>query len=187
MRYFLSVIGLFFLLQSFYSCIPVRIAPTIRDYKVVKGKKFKRNLSRRKMFVFGDPKPSNHFYNYVNTKFQLNDENVYDDVPFLIKGNQYFFAFYEIEISDKTLNLVPGLTNALANKLANSEGDEEYFSGQDVLRRQNWYIAIEVYSDSEKDCLNTNSFSRAAVLKYLSELKNEYLATHNYNEVIFKN
>ncbi len=123
----------------------------------------------------------------MNTKFQLNDENVYDDVPFLIKGNQYFFAFYEIEISDKTLNLVPGLTNALANKLANSEGDEEYFSGQDVLRRQNWYIAIEVYSDSEKDCLNTNSFSRAAVLKYLSELKNEYLATHNYNEVIFKN
>lgn len=184
MRGVISVIILLFL---FHSCIPVRIAPTIRDHKVVKGKKFKRSLSRRQMFVFEDSKSANHFYNYVNTKFQLDDKNVYDDVPFVIGGKQYFFAFYEIEISDKTLNLVPGLTNALVNRLTNNEDDYEQLHGRDVMRQENWYIAVEVYSDSEKDCLSTNSLSREVVLKYLSDLKKEYLATHNYNEVIFKN
>ena len=187
MRYIIPAIGLFFLMHSFCSCIPVRIAPSIGDYKLVKGKKFKRSLSRRQMFIFNDPKPSNHFYDYVNTKFQLDGENVYDDVPFVIDGGQYFFAFYEVEISDKTLNLVPGLTNAIANKLIKSEDEEKYFNGQEVIRKEIWYIAMEVYSDTEKDCLNANSLSREVVLKYLSTLKKEYLATHNYNEVIFKN
>ena len=56
-----------------------------------------------------------------------------------------------------------------------------------LLRQGNWYIAIEVYNDSEKDCLAENSLSKEAVLKYLRALKKEYLSTHNYNEIVFKN
>ena len=48
-----------------------------------------------------------------------------------------------------------------------------------------WYIAIEVYSDTEYDCLMEKSLSREAVLKYLRGLKREYLTTHNYNETVF--
>lgn len=184
MRCLLSVVGILFLCQS---CVPVRVAPTIEDFRVVKGKRFKRSLSKRQMFVFEDPKKPGHFYDYVNTKFQLNHHNVYDDVPFQAGGKQYFFAFYEVEIPDKVLNFVPGLMNALTNELLNNEDRVEYFAGEDVIRNENGYIAIEVYNDEEGDCLVMDSLSREMVLKYLATLKKEYLATHNYNEVLFKN
>jgi len=166
----------------FQSCIPLRIAPTIKDYKVTSGKRFKKSLSKRQMFLFEDPKDSNEFYDFVNTKFQLNDTLVYDDVPFKIKQNQYFFAFYEVEIPDKSINLLPLLMDGI---LHNSDMDtmfEEVYTS----RKGNWYIAIEVYSDNEKDCLVETSLSKEEVLKYLRTLKNQYLSTHNYNETVFK-
>jgi len=137
------------------------------------------------MFVFEDSKDANHFYRYVNTKFALNDENVYDDVPFRLNGEQYFFSFYEVEIPDKAINLFPLLFSATLNAALGN--DEDDFSEPEEIRSDNFYIAIEVYGDYEKDCLAANSLSREMVLKYLRALKNEYLATHNYNEVVFKN
>ncbi len=140
------------------------------------------------MFIFEDPKQAGDFYEYVNTKFELEHQSVFDDVPFLLREKQYFFAFYEIDIPDKVLNLAPMVADALWNEVV-YDGQEETrgMQPQDVLRKGNWYIAIEVYSDTEKDCLVKDSLSRETVLKYLSTLKKEYLATHNYNEVVFKN
>ena len=172
-----------------HSCIPLRIAPDIEDYKLAKGKKFKRSLGKREMFIFEDPKEAEHFYNFINTKYALNDKNVYDDIPFRIDDQQYFFAFYEVEIPDKTLNLGPAMVDAFLNVALGNEEPELYFADEsrDYMRRENWYLAIEVYSDKEKDCLAEHSLSREVVLKYLRVLKNEYLSTHNYNEVVFKN
>ena len=184
MRHILSILCLVLIIQS---CVPIRVAPAIRDYKLKKGKKFKRSLSKRTMFIFEDPKDANHFYNYVNTKFQLGDENVYDDVPFLIDDEYYFFAFYEVDIPTKILNLAPAIFSATLNAALESEDDLDDVGGEDILRTDNWYIAIEVYSDKEKDCLHEDSFSREPVLNYLRTLKKEYLTTHNYNETIFKN
>ncbi len=45
------------------------------------------------MFVFEDIKNAGEFYGYVNWKFDLNHEQVYDDVPFLANDEQYFFRF----------------------------------------------------------------------------------------------
>ncbi len=179
------IVPLVLVVFLFQSCIPLRIAPDIDDYKVTKGKKFKRSLPKRFMFVFEDSKDVNHFYNYVNTKFALNDENVYDDIPFRLNGAQYFFSFYEVEIPDKTLNLFPVLFSAALNAALGN--DEDDISEPTEVRLDNFYIAIEVYSDLENDCLSIESLSREAVLKYLRALKNEYLTTHNYNEVVFKN
>lgn len=179
------IVPLVLMFLLFQSCIPLRIAPDIDDYKVTKGKKFKRSLPKRFMFVFEDSKDVDHFYNYVNTKFALNDENVYDDVPFRLNGAQYFFSFYEVEIPDKTLNLFPVLFSAALNSALGNEEDD--ISEPTEVRRDNFYIAIEVYSDLENDCLSVESLSREAVLKYLRTLKNEYLTTDNYNEVVFKN
>lgn len=165
------------------SCIPIRIAPNIKDYKITKGKKFKRSLPKRQMFVFEDPKDANEFYNYVNTKFQLNDIDVYDNVPFIVAQKQYFFSFYEVDIPDKTVNLFPLAVDAL---LQRSELDP-IMDGLYETRKGNWYIAIEVYSDTEHDSLDESSSSSSVILAYLRLLKNEYLASHNYNEVLFKN
>jgi len=40
------------------------------------------------MFIFEDPKAANQFYKYINTKFELQDINVFEDVPFTIAGEQ---------------------------------------------------------------------------------------------------
>jgi len=178
-------ISIFFL----SSCIPLRIAPNIADYRITKGTSFKKDLPKREMFVFEDPKDANHFYNYVDTKFQLNNENVYDDVPFLVGDQQFFFSFYEVEIPDKTINLFPVVLDVFTNAALGNDEMDPIFSGGDAAysRMGNWYIAVEVYSDLEKDCLHMDSLSREAVLEYLRTLKKEYLSTHNYNEVVFKN
>ena len=186
MKSLLPIAISFFLLSS---CIPLRIAPNIPDYRITKGESFKKDLPKREMFVFEDPKDANHFYNYVDTKFQLNNENVYDDIPFIIDDQQFFFSFYEVEIPDKTINLFPVVLDVFTNAALGNDEMDPIFSGGDAAysRIGNWYIAIEVYSDLEKDCLQINSLSRQAVLEYLRTLKKEYLSTHNNNEVVFKN
>ena len=173
---------LLFLPIMFSACIPLKTAPKITDYRITSGKDFEKGLSDRTMFVFHDPKDAGEFYDFVNTKFKLNNENVYDDVPFIIDESQYFFAFYEIERVNKTLNLFPVLLT-----MALDPEDGEYFSGDEISRKGNWYLAIEVYSDNENDCLSINSLSRAPVLEYLRSLKKEYLSTDNYNELVLEN
>lgn len=107
---------------------------------------------------------------------------------FKLTAIYYFFSFYEMEIPDKTINLIPIAFDVLLNEILGNEEKESYLSGDaGVSRKGNWYIAIEVYSDKENDCLVINSLSREAVLEYLRTLKKEYLSTHNYNEVVFKN
>ena len=178
------------LLLAAQSCIPLRTAPSIADYKVSKGKKFKRELSKRQMFIFENPKKDGHFYDYVNTKFQLNHKDVYDDIPFSFEGESYFFAWYEVEIPDKSVNIAPALINEVMNRALDPDDEDEdsdYLNEPDVFRKGNWYLALEVYSDTENDCLHKDALSREDVLKYLRALKKEYLSTHNYHEIVFKN
>lgn len=171
----------FIIIILFQSCIALRKAPQIENFKVTRGKEFNSTLPEREMFVFEDPKDINHFYHYIDTRFQLNKENVYDDVPFEIDGSQYFFSWYETEMATKKLNLGGMFVDALFGAAGIGPVVQDYAS-----RKGHWYIAMEVYSDSENDCLKTTSLSRQTVLKYLTALKQEYLTTHNYNETVFK-
>ncbi|AKA34967.1 hypothetical protein [Flagellimonas lutaonensis] len=90
MKHVLPLLLALLLLQG---CIPVRIAPTISDYKITKGKRFKRGLPKKTVFVFEDPKPAGHFYDCINTRFQLDDYYVDVQVPFSVANNNYFFSF----------------------------------------------------------------------------------------------
>ena len=173
-----------FVLIFLNSCIPLRIAPNIKDFKLTQGKRFKKGLPKKNVFVFEDPKDTDEFYNYVNTKFQLNDYYVDVQVPFLVQGQTFYFSFYEVEIPTKTINLIPLVLDVALNQATDMD---PVFDEAHTSRVGNWYIAMEVLSDREKDCLSDNSISREIVLSYLRELKKEYLATDNYNEVVFKN
>ncbi len=166
------------------SCIPLRIAPNIKDYKITKGKKFKRGLPKKTIFVFEDPKDANEFYQYINTKFHLEDYYVDVEVPFEVEGKSFFFSFYEVEIPTKTINLLPLVVDGVLSQAADMD---PVFEEIHTSRKGNWYIAMEVFSHSEDDVLKEGSVSRDVVLPYLRNLKNEYLATDNYNEVVFKN
>nr|WP_299487009.1 hypothetical protein [uncultured Allomuricauda sp.] len=171
-------------LMAYNSCIPLRIAPTIKDYRVVKGKKFKKGLPKKTMFIFEDPKEENEFYNYINTKFDLNDYYVDVEIPFELDGEEFFFSFYEVEIPTKTINLIPLVMDGI---LSQTTEMDPVFEDVHTSRIGNWYLAIEVFSDKEQDCLHENSPYKQKLLTYLGQLKNEYLNTVNYNEVVFKN
>jgi len=171
------------------SCIPLRIAPQIADYKLKKGNRFRKGLPKKTVYVFEDPKEAGDFYNYINTKFNLEDYYIDVEVPFNIDGVQYFFSFYEVEIPDKAINLFPLVFDVALNSALGNEEIEPYLMAYNdgMMRHGNWYIAIEVYNTLAKDCLAEDSVSRAILLPYLQGLKKEYLSTYNYNEIVFKN
>ncbi|WP_339657704.1 hypothetical protein [uncultured Maribacter sp.] len=178
-RTIVLILSVFILLTS---CIPIRIAPKIQDHKTIKAKKIKRSLPKRQMFIFEDTKDEYEFYKYINTKFELQEVNVHNDAPFTLEEKQYYFSFYEVDIPNKSINLVPIAADALLERANINSSMENLYS----IRKENYYIAIEANSDDEHDCLLNSSPSNKIITTYLKELKDEYFSTHNYNEVLFK-
>ena len=166
----------------YFSCIPIRIAPNIETDKVMMGKKFKRQLPKRNAFIFQDPKDANAFYNYINTKFELQHTDVESNVYFMIDEEAYYFSFYEVEIPTKTINLVPILIDA--KRVQND--NYPLFENAYASRKNHWYLAITVSDDNFNDCLKSEHRKHKKILTFLRELKYEYLNTDNYLEVLFK-
>lgn len=170
----------FFLL--FTSCIPLRVAPNIKEEKVVVAKKIKRTLPRNYSYIFEDPKDANEFYNYVNTKYELNNNEVEFNVPVLINKDEYFLSFYEVEIPTKTINLIPILIDA---KLE-SDGNNTILEDAHFSRVGNWYIVLTISDSKMNDCLNPKFTNRQEVVNFLKDLRLEYLNTSNYLDALFR-
>ncbi|MEM1259859.1 MAG: hypothetical protein AAGH81_15125 [Bacteroidota bacterium] len=171
------------------SCIPFQIAPTIDDYKLVKGKRFKNGLPKTTTFVFEDPKNHGEFYDYINIKYGLNHDFVDVEVPFKLDGETFYFSFYEVNKKSKALFLIPLATDLAVHAATNADEFEPAVANPDnsILEGNSFYIVMEVFTHREKDCLSENYTNQKRVLMYLRDLKAEYLSTHNYNEVVFKN
>ena len=164
------------------SCIPIRIAPTIKEDKIMVAKKFKRKLPKTYSYIFTDPKNAGEFYNYINTKYQRNHFEVDANVPFKIKEKNYYISFRETEIPTKTINLVPMVVdNALEENDHDSLLEDHYFT-----RKGTWYLVLTVSDDDLKDCLAPDYTDRNSVVSYLKDLRIEYLNTTNYSDVLFK-
>lgn len=179
MKYTLLTLLLFFIT----SCIPLRIAPTIKQDKIMVGKKFKRQLPKDYAFIFEDPKEADEFYHFINTKFDLDGERVEFNVPLIIDNTEYYLSFYEVEIPDKTLNLLPLFIDASRE----SNGRAPLLEGSYTSRFGNWYLALTVSNTHMEDCLKPSYSAREPVIKYLRDLQKEYLNTYNYVEAFLKN
>jgi hypothetical protein len=173
---------LLFLLLIFTSCIPLRIAPNIKEEKLIVAKKFKRSLPRKHSYVFEDPKDADEFYNYINTKYGLNHEDVEFNVPVLINENEYFLSFHEVERITKTLNLIPLFIDAGLDSKGYSPVMEDSYSS----RKGNWCIVLTVSDSKMGDCLNPKFANRQEVLGFLKEVRLEYLSTSNYLDAVFR-
>ena len=165
------------------SCIPTRIAPKFKkeDYKVMLAKKFKRKLPKETAFIFKDTKNADEFYNYINKKYRLNDKNVNSNVPFQIDNQTFYLSFSETEIEDKTLNLPLVVIDAKRE----SKGNSRLFEDGYVSRKGHWYIILTVYDADIKNCLKDNHAMQSKIIRYLKDLKQEYLTTQNYEELLF--
>lgn len=171
---------IFLLLLS--SCIPVSIAPNIETNKIVKTKSFKKNLPKGYGFVFEDPKDADEFYNFIYTKYTLEDQEVDSNVTIDISERQYFMSFYEREKTTKTINLIP----IVADEKRRQNGNEPLFEDIHTSRTGTWYLIIMVYDTEIKDALNPKYPNQKEVIKYLSALQEEYLSTHYYLETTLK-
>ncbi|WP_445381301.1 hypothetical protein [Robiginitalea sp. IMCC43444] len=171
----------FFLLLSCFSCIPIRFAPNIRDYKIVLAKRFKKDLPKEYAFVFKDNKQADEFYNYINTKFNLNYEDVDLNVPLSVGMQTVFMSFYERDRISETGNLIPLLIDGILISQDQNPLLEDAYSS----RNAHWYILITVTDQQFKDCLAPDYPSRLAVIAALKDLKDEYLSVQNYDELFF--
>ncbi len=166
----------------FTSCIPLRIAPSIKEEKLIVAKKFKRTLPRKHSYVFEDPKDADEFYNYINTKYELNHEDVEYNVPIYINEHEYFLSFHEVEIQTKTINLVPIMIDAGLE----SNGITPLLEEHEFSRTGNWYIVLTVSDSKLNDCLDPKYGDRDVVINYLKAERLEYLATSNYFDALFR-
>ena len=177
MKRLLILIPLFY-----FSCIPIRIAPTIQTDKVMVASKFKRKLPKKHAFIFEDPKDVNEFYSYINIKYELNDQEVGWDIPFEINETVYYFSFYEVDIPDKTLNILP----ILVDSALEANNNESIFEDSYVSRMGNWFLVITVTDKDNKDCLHPDYIQKEVILEYLRKMRVEYLNTSNYLDALLK-
>lgn len=175
----LSIVLSLFILSS---CIPLRIAPTIKEDKIMIGKKFKRNLPRNYALIFEDPKDADEFYNFINTKYALAHEDVGWNVPITINNEEVYLSYYETEIPTKTINLFPIFVDV---SLA-SNGNDPILEDFEFSRRGHWYVALTVSDANMEDCLDPAHLQRINAISYLRNLRIEYLNTHNYLEARLK-
>ena len=168
------VLGLFVL----SSCIPLRIAPTIKEDKVMIAKKFKRNLPKNYAFIFEDPKDADEFYYFINTKYALDHQDVEWNVPITINNEEVYLSFYEVEIPTKTINLIPILIDASLDR----SGIGPILADEEFSRIGHWYLALTVSDANMEDCLDPAHIQRINAISYLQNLRIEYLNTQNYLE-----
>jgi hypothetical protein len=180
MRLFL--LSVFSLLM--FSCVPVSIAPRIKTHKLVKAKRFKRDLPKNYGFIFKDPKKVDEFFQFVTAKYDL---GVYDfdnpaQISFSVDGKEYYIAIYEREKATTTVNLVP-----LATDLSLEANDlDPVFESAYTSRKGHWYLILLVTNDDGEDALNPSYKERQKVIDYLVDLKKEYLTTQDYVRAYLK-
>ena len=167
---------IFFILLLSYSCVPLRIAPNIKDNKVMVAKKFKRQLPKDYAFIFEDPKDADEFYNYINIKYEREHVDVDLQVPLRIDGSTYYMSFYETEIPNKTLNLALIAVDAKREQ----NGNDPLFQDNHVSRVGKWYIVITMIDSEGNDALHPDYSNKDMVYAALMELKHQYLTTSNY-------
>ncbi len=164
------------------SCIPVKIAPNIKEEKIANAKKFKKDLPNCYGFIFEDTKNAAEFYNFVNAKYDLNHTNVESNTPISINNKLYYLSFFERERTTKTVNLIPLAIDAGLS----AKGNNPVLDGLYTSRNGYWYIIISVRDADLKDCLDPNYPQQQDVFHYLKKLKDEYFSTSHYIEAYLK-
>ena len=165
-----------------YSCIPYKIAPNIEGEKIIKAKKFKKDLPNFYGFIFEDPKNANEFYNFINAKYNLKHLNVESNVPISINNETYYLSFFERERTTETINVIPFIIDADRN----SKGKESLLEDFYATRTGFWYLVLTVTDTKIKDCLNPNHPQHGEIVNHLKKLKDEYFSTSNYMEAYLK-
>jgi hypothetical protein len=165
------------LLFCITSCIPIKIAPQIKEDKIKIGKKFNKGLPKNYTYIFKDPKAADEFYNYINIKYDLKHNMVDDRVPIWIDKRLYRVSFFEVGKNTRILNLAGFVFDKVMEQenIPLGIGSEIH-----VLGRDNYYIALEVLDYEGNDALHPKHKNNEVIVKYLKDMRQQYLTTYNY-------
>lgn len=190
MRQQLVLLGV--LLLFFSGCIPIKRAPNITDYKVLKGKKLKKSLGKKNYFVFKNEKNMALFSAYINDKFKPKPYTFTSNIPVKLEGETFYFTFINVPVTEETADLFSPLLGAVIESALGVE-DEDYpddFNDDEesipVYTNKKYFVAVKVQHDIEGDCLAENSLFRPIVLNYLRNLKTEFSNHSSYYDALFK-
>lgn len=180
---YIKIAIVFIFLGSFTNCIPIKNAPEVNasGYKVVKGKKLKKSLSKANHFIF-----YNHLYDsdltaFIEYKLKAEENSFLQNLPVNIKGTNFLMTFYTVASSDKSINLLKPFVNKAINEKLNTDFSEEV----ETSETEYYYVAVYVESDLETDSLKEGSIHRAIVENYLISLMNEYQSIGSSQELDF--
>ncbi len=163
--------------------MPVKVAPNLKEGRILDAKKFLKKRKSGFVYVFQDPKKENEFYNYINTKFQTNYDDEQGNIKITINKMPYYLTFYEVNKETKTINLIPILINSKLEE----KGKAPLLKDAERSSIQTWYIVLTVTDVFLEDSLAPSYSHRAKVLHYLEQMQHEYLTTSNYIEAYLRN
>lgn len=170
MYFHFKIVGYFILAGCFMACIPLRTAPTIKNYEVQRAKKFKKDLPERYAFIFEDNNPEGYFYNFMDRRFERQGVNVNRFVPIEIDSTTYYMSFYEVKRVQKTVNVL----GMIVNDALDPDGDDD----NDISKADYWYIALTVADRMDQDCLDLRYTHQEAIVSFLRQLQLDYLKTY---------
>ena len=164
------------------SCIPLKIAPQIQHYKLMKTRRFIRQLPQQHAFVFQDTKVPDAFYQFFNIRFSSLSQWTNENLPINVKGASYFFSFYGVEKTTKTFNLFPFIVDTILEE----KGDFRFFERFYTRYRPHAYIVITVRNETLEDCLEPRHPARESLVEFLEAMRKDYLMTNNYIDQLFR-
>jgi len=168
MRYIFTLLSVLLL----YSCVPLQVAPQIKNYKIKKGKHFKRKLPKQQAYIFEDPHGANSFYYFFNSSYRQDNVDVAHNIPITIDHRTYYLSFFEAVKKTKVLNLLPAMLS--------KDGESE------IEKIEKWYIALMVRDAYFNDALKKGYRERDEIISYLNKLKKGYVDHITYDNSLTK-
>ncbi|XLS29248.1 hypothetical protein ACJD0Z_00160 [Flavobacteriaceae bacterium M23B6Z8] len=153
---------LFLILLLSFSCVTIKKAPEIEDYKVLDGRQFqKRNFTDRTAFVFQNDLKMVDFRGFLADKYELSSFKSTARIPVEIDNISFELFVFTPEIKQQKINFIGAIINKNPEDVTI---DEETYD----------YVGISVSREDDLDCLSENSIYHNLVRRYLENLKDEY-------------
>lgn len=104
------------------------------------------------------------------------------NLPISIKEASYFFSFYGVEKTTKTIHLFPFIVAAALEE----KGVPRFFEGFYTRHQLHAYIVIIVQNEALEDCLQPQHPAREHLVDFLATVRKEYILTNNYTDQLFR-
>ena len=154
-------LAIFIFLFSVSSCGIHKPKYTIEDYVLVKNAKNILGNKGLTAFVFENNKKILPFQEFAVNHFKLSTYNQ-KEIPFTYNNNNFILHIYDVDEINKYINTSDF---TLKNQIPNAS----------KVNNLSDFIVLSVINDKNEDCLQDQSLYQNMILKYLKNLKEEYL------------